>query len=146
MRNPSLSSACVIVGIQRKLRALPHTLRGPITDRGTEFAAYLVLKPRLGLDSYSARPKRPGKAATLTIQWPPAARILRRETDVALLSDDELDGIGSITHPANASTARRTRCSQPNWIFRRVAPIQSWVALRIEATTFRVSVTRPPSL
>lgn len=96
MRNPSRSSAGVMTGIQRKLGTLPHALRQSITfDRGTEFAAYPVLKQRLGIESYFCQPQAPWQKGSVENLNGRLRRFLPRETDVALLSDDELEAISA---------------------------------------------------
>src|SRR3546814_8485401 len=53
-------SAGVMAGIDRQLRILPPSLRQSITfDPGTEFAAFLILREKLGMASYFCMPSAP---------------------------------------------------------------------------------------
>jgi IS30 family transposase len=62
-------------------------------DRGTEFAAYPVLKQRLGIDRYFCQPQAPWHKGGVENLNGRLRRFLPRETDVALLSYDELEAI-----------------------------------------------------
>lgn len=60
-RNPSRHSAGVMAGIDRQLKALPPSLRQSITFvRGTEFAAFLSLREKLGM-TYAINSMAEGK-------------------------------------------------------------------------------------
>src|SRR3546814_10523525 len=49
-----------MAGIDRQLRILPPSLRQSITfDPGTEFAAFLILREKLGMASYFCMPSAP---------------------------------------------------------------------------------------
>ena len=59
-RNPCRTSAGVMAGIEARLAPLPSNLRQSITfDRGTEFAAYAVLRSRMSTGSYFCEPNSP---------------------------------------------------------------------------------------
>lgn len=62
----AISTAIKWVDRSRKLGTLPQALRQSITfDRGTEFAAYPVLKQRLGIDSYFCQPQAPWQKGSI---------------------------------------------------------------------------------
>jgi IS30 family transposase len=92
--NPSRHSAGVMAGIDRHLRALPPALRRSITfDRGTEFAAFAVLKARLDMTSYFCKPSAPWQKGSVENNNGRIRRFLPLETDIALTSDRELQAI-----------------------------------------------------
>src|SRR3546814_15506533 len=67
-------SAGVMAGIDRQLRILPPSLRQSITfDPGTEFAAFLILREKLGMASYRSEERRVGKECVRTCRsrWSP---------------------------------------------------------------------------
>lgn len=58
--NNSRHSAGMMGGIERRLGALPPSLRRTITfDRGTEFAGYRRLRESLGMTAYFCQPSSP---------------------------------------------------------------------------------------
>lgn len=92
--NPSRHSAGVMAGIDRHLRALPPALRRSVTfDRGTEFAAFAVLKARLDITSYFCKPSAPWQKGSVENNNGRIRRFLPLDTDIALTSDRELQAI-----------------------------------------------------
>lgn len=92
--NPSRHSSGVMAGIDRHLRALPPALRRSITfDRGTEFAAFAVLKARLDITSYFCKPSAPWQKGSVENSNGRIRRFLPLDTDIALTSDQALQAI-----------------------------------------------------
>ncbi len=93
-RNPSRHSAGVMAGIDRQLKALPPSLRQSITfDRGTEFAAFLTLREKLGMTSYFCMPSAPWQKGSVENSNGRIRRFLPLDTDIALVSDRELQAL-----------------------------------------------------
>ena len=93
-RNPSRHSAGVMAGIDRQLKALPSSLRQSITfDRGTEFAAFLTLREKLGMTSYFCMPSAPWQKGSVENSNGRIRRFLPLDTDIALVSDKELQAL-----------------------------------------------------
>lgn len=93
-RNPSRHSAGVIAGIDRQLKGLPPSLRQSITfDRGTEFAAFLSLREKLGMTSYFCMPSAPWQKGSVENSNGRIRRFLPLDTDIALVSDGELQAL-----------------------------------------------------
>ncbi|AMK18269.1 MULTISPECIES: IS30 family transposase [Sphingobium] len=92
--NPSRHSAGVMAGIDRHLSPLPSALRQTITfDRGTEFAAYAQLKARLSMTAYFCSPSAPWQKGSVENNNRRLRRFLPLETDIALISEAELQAI-----------------------------------------------------
>ena len=90
-RNPSRHSNGVMQGIERHLHPLPQTLRQTITfDRGTEFAAFAMLKARLGMTSYFCKPSAPWQKGSVENSNGRIRRFLSLDTDVTKVSDADL--------------------------------------------------------
>ena len=90
-RNPSRHSSGVMAGIQRCLRPLPAALRRSITfDRGTEFAAFAVLKASLGMTSYFCKPSAPWQKGSVENSNGRIRRFLPLDTDIASTTELEL--------------------------------------------------------
>jgi IS30 family transposase len=93
-RNPSRHSAGVMAGIDRHLRPLPPALRRSVTfDRGTEFAAFAVLKTQLDITSYFCKPSAPWQKGSVENSNGRIRRFLPLDTDIVLTSDQELQAI-----------------------------------------------------
>lgn len=81
-RNPSRHSAGVMAGIDRQLKAVPPSLRQSITfDRGTEFAAFLTLREKLGMTSYFCMPSAPWQKGSVENSNGRIRRFLPLDTD-----------------------------------------------------------------
>lgn len=93
-RNPSRHSQGVMAGIAERLAPLPSSLRQSITfDRGTEFAAFPVLRTKLGTESYFCRPSAPWQKGTVENSNGRLRRFLPLDTDIAQTSDRALQEV-----------------------------------------------------
>ncbi|WP_422125416.1 IS30 family transposase [Sphingobium arseniciresistens] len=93
-RNPSRHSAGVMAGIQHHLHSMPPSLRQSITfDRGTEFAAFKTLQEKLDMTSYFCLPSAPWQKGSVENSNGRIRRFLPSETDIALLSDKEIQTV-----------------------------------------------------
>src|SRR3546814_10947903 len=83
-----------MAGIDRQLRILPPSLRQSITfDPGTEFAAFLILREKLGMASYFCMPSAPWQKGSVENNNGRIRRFLPLDTDIALVSDKELQAL-----------------------------------------------------
>ena len=95
-RNPSRTSVGVMAGIQAKLGPLPPSHRRSITfDRGTEFAAYRVLRSRLGLESYFCEPKSPWQKGGVENLNGRLRRFLPLDVDIAALPVEAIEAVSA---------------------------------------------------
>lgn len=93
-RNPSRHSAGVMAGIQHHLRRMPPSLRQTVTfDRGSEFAAFATLQEKLAITSYFCLPSAPWQKGSVENSNGRIRRFLPSDTDLALLSDKEIQAI-----------------------------------------------------
>src|SRR3546814_13096445 len=83
-----------MAGIDRQLRIFPPSLRQSITfDPGTEFAAFLILREKLGMASYFCMPSAPWQKGSVENNNGRIRRFLLLDTDIALVSDKELQAL-----------------------------------------------------
>lgn len=93
-RNPRRHSARVMAGIQHHLHILPPSLRQSITfERGTEFAAFATLQEKLAMTSYFCLPSAPWQQGSVENSNGRIRRFLPSDTDLALLSDTEIQAV-----------------------------------------------------
>ena len=94
IKNPSRHSTGVMEGVASRLELLPPPLRQTLTfDRGTEFSSYRQLKHRLGVESYFCKPQAPWQKGTVENTNGRIRRYLPGETDLASVSQDDLDAL-----------------------------------------------------
>jgi IS30 family transposase len=87
LANPDRRSARVIGSIREALSELPEQARQTITfDRGTEFAAHLVLTRELGVQSYFCDPHSPWQKGAVENSNGRLRRYLPRHSDPGALS------------------------------------------------------------
>ena len=92
IKNPSRHSTGIMDGVISCLDPLPTRLRQTVTfDRGTEFAYYLRLKQRLGIESYFCKPQAPWQKGTVENTNGRIRRYLPSETVLAGVSQSDLD-------------------------------------------------------
>ncbi|MBO9526165.1 MAG: IS30 family transposase, partial [Sphingobium yanoikuyae] len=80
--------------IQHHLRRMPPSLRQTVTfDRGSEFAAFATLQEKLAITSYFCLPSAPWQKGSVENSNGRIRRFLPSDTDLALLSDKEIQAI-----------------------------------------------------
>ncbi|QNE07747.1 IS30 family transposase [Croceicoccus marinus] len=90
-RNPSRHSRGVMEGIQRHLTPSPQHLRQSITfDRGTEFAAFAMLKASLGMTTYFCKPSAPWQKGSVENSNGRIRRFLPLDADISRMTEAEL--------------------------------------------------------
>ena len=95
-RNQSRHSEPIFNRIGEKLGLLPPSCRRTLTmDRGSEFAAYRLLKDDLGTHSYFCDPAAPHQKGAVENTNRRLRRFLPRSTDVAALPEQAFDKIAN---------------------------------------------------
>lgn len=82
--------------ISRNLAPLEIPLRRTITfDRGTEFAYYLKLRSRLGMENFCCKPQAPWQRGTVENTNGRIRRYLPSDTNMADVSQADLDRLAA---------------------------------------------------
>ena len=85
-----------MAGIDRQLAPLPLVLRRTVTfDRGTEFAAYLTLRQKLGMESYFCEPRAPWQKGGVENFNGRLRRFLPSDTDIAAMDEAAIEAISN---------------------------------------------------
>src|SRR3546814_16969938 len=83
-----------MAGIDRQLRILPPSLRQIITfDPGTEFAAFLILREKLGMASYFCLTSAPWQTGSAENNNGRIRRFLTLATYIAAVYDNDLQAL-----------------------------------------------------
>jgi IS30 family transposase len=113
--NTSRHSAGIMSGIEQHLATLPENCRRSITfDRGTEFAAFSILKKRLEIESYFCAPQAPWQKGTVENTNGRLRRFLPLDTDIALTTPDELI---ALAHQMNSTPRKCLNYRMPHEVF-----------------------------
>src|SRR3546814_18868168 len=100
-----------MAGIAKQWRIFPPSLRQSSTsDPGTEFAAFLNLREKLGMASYFCMPSAPRQKGRVENNNGRIRRFLPLDTDIALVSDKELQAlVDKINHTPRKCIDYRTQ-------------------------------------
>lgn len=105
-------------GIKSKLGPYPAHARRSITfDRGSEFANYSYLKSEIGAEGYFCKPQAPWQKGTNENTNGRMRRFLPRETDLATVTDAQLQAIAD---KMNATPRKCLGFFAPNEAFSRL--------------------------
>lgn len=123
VRNPSRHSEGVMKGIKSKLGPYPAHARRSITfDRGSEFANYSYLKSEIGAEGYFCKPQAPWQKGTNENTNGRMRRFLPRETDLATVTDAQLQAIAD---KMNATPRKCLGFIAPNEAFSRLLTVEN---------------------
>src|SRR3546814_1466735 len=88
-----------MAGIDRQLRILPPSLRQSITfDPGTEFAAFLILREKLGMASYFCMPSASWQKGRVEPNHRRIRRYLPLDPDIASVCDQAIQALVDYIH------------------------------------------------
>jgi transposase, IS30 family len=123
VRNLSRHSQGVMKGIKTKLGPYPVQARRSITfDRGSEFANYSYLKNEIGTEAYFCKPQAPWQKGTNENTNGRLRRFLPRETDLATVTDAQLQAIAD---KMNSTPRKCLGYIAPNEAFSRLLTVEN---------------------